>query len=475
MKQIKKGLAMSGSKEITALKDIFSTALRRADPYEMVRQHLRLQDERLVINREEGQLSLPLDRFSRIMVLGAGKAGARMALAAEEVLGGYIDEGLVAVKRPDTAAGAAVDTAGLRRIRLTEGGHPVPDANSVAAAQEIARLCRDADENTLIVNLISGGGSALLSLPLEWRRKNSLCRLSLAEKQQTTRELLASGAVIQEVNCIRKHLSAIKGGRLAELMYPATSVNLILSDVVGDRLDSIASGLTSHDQTSFADAVEIVKHYGLEKKLPEAAMEILEAGRKGEIPETPAKGDPAFSRAHNILIGTNLSSLRAAHARAEAMGYHSLILSSQITGEAREIAKFYLGIARDIRKNGLPAPTPACIIAGGETTVTLRGGGRGGRNQEMALSFLRELSADPDSSEGVYFLAASTDGNDGPTDAAGAFACLELAEASREAGLDSGDYLGRSDSYSFFERIGGLYKTGLTGTNVCDLQILIVR
>ena len=461
---------MSGSKEISALKDIFSTALRRADPYEMVRQHLSLQGESLVIHREEGQLALPLDRFSRILVLGAGKAGARMALAAEEVLGEHIDEGLVAVKRPDTAAGAA----GLRRIRLTEAGHPVPDANSVAAAREIARLCGDADEKTLIVNLISGGGSALLSLPLEWRRKNEICRLSLAEKQQTTRELLASGAAIQEVNCIRKHLSAIKGGRLAGLMYPATSINLILSDVVGDRLDSIASGLTSHDQTSFAEAVEIVKHYGLEKKLPEAAMEILEAGGKGEIPETPAKGDPAFSRAHNILIGTNLSSLRAAHARAQALSYHSLILSSQITGEAREIAKFYLGIARDIRKNGLPAAPPACIIAGGETTVTLRGGGRGGRNQEMALSFLRELNADPDTSEGIYFLAASTDGNDGPTDAAGAFASLELAEASREAGLDFGDYLGRSDSYSFFERIGGLHKTGLTGTNVCDLQILIV-
>jgi glycerate 2-kinase len=464
---------MPSGKEFAALKDIFSAALKRADPYAMVRRHLRVENDALVIDREEGRLELSLTGYSRLLVLGAGKAGARMAQAAEELLGDRIDEGLVAVKRP--GGSARPGDPGLSRIRLLAAGHPVPDDGSVAAAREIARLCRGADERTLILNLISGGGSALLSLPLEWGRDEAPRRLSLEEKQQTTRALLASGATIQEVNCIRKHLSGIKGGRLAALMYPATSVNLILSDVVGDRLDSIASGLTTHDPTRFADALGIVKRYGLEGKLPGAVMEILQAGGRGEIPETPKEGDPAFLGVHNILIGSNLSSLVAARARAEALGYHSLILSSQITGEAREIAKFYLGIARDIRKSGLPAAPPACIIAGGETTVTLRGEGRGGRNQEMALSFLQELASDPAACEGVYFLAASTDGNDGPTDAAGAFAARELAEAAEQAGLASSDYLGRSDSYAFFERIGGLLKTGLTGTNVCDLQILIVR
>jgi glycerate 2-kinase len=466
---------MLDGKEFKALKDIFSAALQRADPYEMVRQHLRVRKGSLVIGGEATELTLPLKRFSRLLVLGAGKAGARMSQAVEEVLGERIDCGLVAVKRRKDDGDHTGTGPGLRRIRLTAAGHPVPDADSVAAAREIARLCREADESTLIVNLISGGGSALLSLPLEWRQGQEQRRLTLEEKQQTTRELLASGATIQEVNSIRKHLSGIKGGRLAGLMYPATSVNLILSDVVGDRLDSIASGLTSHDQTSFDAALEIVVRYGLLNKLPAQVVEILRAGRDGEIPETPKEGDPSFARVHNILIGTNLSSLTAARARAEALGYTSLILSSQITGEAREIAKFYLGIARDIRKSGLLASPPACIIAGGETTVTLQGAGKGGRNQEMALSFLRELSADPADSEGVYFLAASTDGNDGPTDAAGAFAARELTAAAQEAGLSCGDYLARSDSYSFFERIGGLHKTGLTGTNVCDLQILIVR
>jgi len=445
-------------KRLGELKAIFAAGVAAVDPYRLIRERLAAAGGFLTVLAEEEERRFDLSGFSRLLVLGAGKAAARMALGVEEVLGGRLARGLIAVKPGHGAA--------LGKVRVIEAGHPLPDRNSVRAAEQVLDLCRGAGEGTLFLNLISGGASALLCLPRP--------PLSLEDKQETTRLLLGCGATIQEINCLRKHLSLIKGGRLAERMAPGTSLNLILSDVAGDRLDTIASGLTVPDPTTYEEARAVVLKYGLRERLPAGVAQLLEQGARGLIPETPKPGDPVFSRVNNFLLGTNRTALLAARVRAEALGYHTVLLTSQLIGEAREAAGFLLGIGRDIRRHGLLVHRPACVIAGGETTVTLRGGGKGGRNQELALSFLAELGEDPGGSAGLYLLSASSDGGDGPTDAAGAFACPEFLRRAGARGLSAREYLARNDSYAFFARIEGLLKTGPTNTNVCDLQILLV-
>ncbi len=457
---------MEGERIRAHLREMFQAALERVDPYRMIKERVLIQGETLVVRSDREELKWDLTRFDRILVLGAGKATAKMALAVEEIFGSRITEGVIAVKPGHTEA--------LERIRMIEAGHPVPDAGSVEAGKTVAALAKKADERTLVINLISGGGSALLSYPYAWKDDRGEQGLTLEDKQKTTKALLACGATIQEINCIRKHMSGIKGGRLAQLLYPAESVNLILSDVVGDRLDSIASGLTAPDGTTFQEAVSLVEKYGIASQLPPLAWQVLKLGAEGKFPETPKKGDRVFEKVHNILIGSNYGALLAAERKAKELGYHTVVLSSEIIGEAREIAKVYMGIGRDVKRRELLVKKPACIIAGGETTVTLRGEGKGGRNQEMALSFLAEIESNPEGSEGIWFLAASTDGNDGPTDAAGAFADPEVLTAGKQAGLSVQDYLRRNDSYHYFDRIGFLLKTGPTNTNVCDVQIVVV-
>lgn len=447
------------------LERIFRAGLGRVDPYRMIKDRLFLQGSSLVVRTEQDAVIFDLSRYDRIIVLGTGKATAKMALAVEELLGDRITDGLISVK--------AGHTEPLGRIRIIEAGHPVPDERSIRAARETAALAEKGDASTLFINLVSGGGSALLSYPLDVSVSAAGAALTLGEKQAVTKVLLACGATIQEINCIRKHISGLKGGRLARLMYPADSLNLILSDVVGDRLDSIASGLTTWDRTTYADAESIVRKYGIDDRIPENVKHLLRAGVRGEIPETPKEGDPAFGKVHNILIGTNYAALLAAQDEARALGYDTIVLSSQVTGEAREIAKFYLAVAREALRFDAPVKRPGCIIAGGETTVTLAGDGMGGRNQEMALSFLAELASGP-GEEQIAFLSAATDGNDGPTDAAGAFADVGVLALASRFGLDIQEYLSRNDSYRFFDRIGMLLKTGPTNTNVCDLQLVLV-
>ncbi|MDR2588198.1 MAG: glycerate kinase [Spirochaetales bacterium] len=446
---------------------IFDASVRRVDPYMMLKDRMSVSGDTLSVKTDGETLTWDLSRYARILVLGAGKATAKMALAVEEVLAGRISEGVIAVK--------AGHTESLKKIRMICAGHPVPDAGSVEAGRTIAELCRGADERTLILNLISGGGSALLSFPYAWKDDEGEHSLTLEDKQAATKALLACGANIQEINCIRKHLSGIKGGRLAQLSQPADCVNLILSDVVGDRLDSIASGLAVPDNTSYAEAMRLIKKFDIAAKLPALALRVLQLGEAGKLPETPKKGDPVFSKVKNILIGSNYGALLAAERTARELGYNTIVLSSEITGEAREAARFYIGIARDAAKHELAVKKPACVIAGGETTVTLRGSGKGGRNQEMALSFLSEIEANPEGSTGIWFLAASTDGNDGPTDAAGAFADLDVLAAGKKAGLSLQEYLAANDSYHFFDKIGFLCKTGPTNTNVCDVQLTIIK
>lgn len=441
---------------------IFRAGLDRVDPLPMMQRLLRLEGETLWCTTEQESFSLDLRRFQRILVLGAGKASARMALGLERVLGARIAGGVVAVKEGYLEK--------LERVRLVEAAHPVPDERSVRAATELLDVAHGAGSTDLVLVLVSGGGSAILAAPYT----DGPHRLSLADKQAVTRALLACGADIREVNCLRKHLSAIKGGRLAQAIAPAYCLSLVLSDVVGDDLDAIASGLTVPDRTTWADAWAIVERHGLVGKLPVAVENLLRAGLAGQVADTPKAGEATLQQARTVLIGTNFQALLAARDRARDLGYHSLLLTPFLTGEAREMSHLFLGVAKAIAAYGQPLVRPACVIAGGETTVALRGGGKGGRNQEMALAFLAGLARSPKNAGEALFLAASTDGSDGPTDAAGAFASLAVLEAAQAQGLDPFAHLADNDSYHFFEKLGCLLKTGPTNTNVCDLAVLLV-
>ncbi len=448
------------------LEIILRAGLKRVDPYQMIMDHVHLLDTRLMITFEETNKKIDLNNYKQIFILGAGKATAPMAKAFETLLGDRINQGIISVKYGHTET--------LRRIKIIEAGHPEPDENGFRAATQIIRLANLADEDTLVITLISGGGSALLALPIDCNIGGTPVSLSLSDKQAMTRALLKCGADITEINCIRKHLSGIKGGRLLQAISPATTLNFILSDVVGDDLSSIASGLTTFDPTTYSDALDILNKYSIRQSVSAEALNILEAGARGEVPETLKIGHQTLKLSTNILIGTNSLAMLAAGEAARNLGYSVTYLTSRIIGEAREVGKILSGIAADVSKSNMLSRKPACIISGGEPIVTLKGTGKGGRNQEMALAFLAELQRHPDLFKGVNFLAASTDGNDGPTDAAGAFASHKLLRLAEMQRLSINEYLANNDSYTFFEAIDGLFKTGPTNTNVCDLHMLLV-
>jgi glycerate 2-kinase len=413
---------------------IFRAALAAADPAAAVTRHLE---------------RLKLARYERIFVVGAGKAGASMAQAAERVLGRRITAGLVNVKHA---------TARLRRIELNPSGHPVPDAAGVAGAERIAALAASAGKDDLVLCLISGGGSALMPAPAP--------PITLEEKQAVTRLLLACGANIHEINCIRKHISLIKGGQLARLAAPATVESLLLSDVIGDSLDVIGSGPTAPDASTFADAAAIFEKYGIASRVPAAVRERIAAGVAGDLSETPKPGDPLFRRVRNTVIGSNRLALDAAARRARALGYRTLVLASEVEGETREIARMHAAIARQIAKSGQPVRPPACIVTGGETTVTLKGEGLGGRNQEFVLAAAIDIAG----LRNTVVFSAGTDGSDGPTDAAGAIADGETLRRGPEARR----FLDANNSYHYFEGLGDLVKTGPTDTNVMDVRLILV-
>ena len=403
-----------------------------------------------------------------LVTIAVGKAAWTMAAAAKKVLGGRMASGVVVTKY-------GYSQGEIEGLRIFEAGHPVPDENGVAGGREILRLADAADSETLVLTLISGGGSALLPAPLSYRAEGKETTLTLADKQGVTKALLRCGADITEINCIRKHLSGLKGGRLLQHIAPARSVNFILSDVIGDDLSSIASGITAPDPTTFADALGIIEKYGIADEVGDAVLATLKLGREGRIPETLKPGAPEAGLSTNILIGSNTAALLAAGEAAERLGYHLVRLTARITGDADETARVLAAVAADAATLELAAKKPCCILSGGEPVVHLKGSGKGGRNQQMALVALGEMEKRPDLFGGVAFLAASTDGNDGPTDAAGAFASLEVLEEAKRAGLSIREFLADNDSYRFFETIGRLYKTGPTNTNVCDLHITLVR
>jgi hydroxypyruvate reductase len=365
----------------------------------------------------------------------------------EQFLGARIAAGCVNVREPNGTK--------LRRIELRQCGHPVPDESGFSGARRIAEICTEAEENDLVLCLLSGGASALMPYPAS--------PVTLADKQTTTELLLASGANIHEMNVVRKHLSAIKGGHLARLAAPAHVLSLILSDVVGDDLDAIGSGPTAPDPSTFQDALGVLDKYDLRARVP---RRVLERFKNGDG-ETPKPGDPLFDGVENIVIGNNQKSLEAAAKEARSLGYQALILSSFIEGETRDVARMHAAIARQIRKHGQPVRTPACVISGGETTVTIRGNGKGGRNQEFVLAAAIDIAG----LEDTLILSAGTDGSDGPTDAAGAMADgATLSRSSR----DAPDALANNDAYSYFEDSGDLIVTRSTGTNVMDLHLILV-
>jgi glycerate 2-kinase len=452
-------------RNFNAGRSIMEAAIRRVDPVRMITDCVSLQGEELRIATEDDSYSLSLKDFRRIVVLGAGKAGASMAYGLETVLSDRIDDGLVSVKYGHTGASGQR----LSRVRLIEAGHPVPDENSLKAGGEIASMAMAADRDTLILVVISGGGSALLTLPAE----HGNAAVDLEDIRQTTELLLGAGTPIGEINCVRKHLSGISGGRFCSMAAPATVIPLILSDVVGDELDSIASGLAAPDPTTFDDALAICRTYGIVDRLPEAVAAMLEAGASGRIPDTPKPGDPIFRTVRPVLIGTNAQAVEAADRLATDLGYNTLVLTSRLVGEAREIAHLFTAMAADVVSRNVPVARPACILAGGETTVTLRGTGTGGRNQEMALAVLADMASRPASYDGVTFLSFGTDGNDGPTDAAGGWATPELATQTTPGAITAA--LADNDAYHLLDSIGALVKTGPTNTNVCDIQVLLVE
>jgi glycerate 2-kinase len=408
---------------------IFRAALDAADAGNAVRKYLR-------------RAPLHLDHFDRIYLVAVGKAAVPMAAAVEDRLGRTLNGGIVVTKD-----GHGVNR--LKHFQCFESGHPIPDKRGVMASEAIEQLCRQLNGRDLLICATSGGASALLPAPV--------AGLTLKDKQRTTNRLLRAGANIQELNTVRKHLSRLKGGRLAALAYPATIISLLLSDVIGDDPGVIGSGLTAPDSSTLADAAAVMDKFGL--RLPTSAN------------ETPKPGDPVFQNVSNIIIGSNRLALSTASAEAKRRGYRTLILSTSMQGETREVALIHAQILKEIRSSGNPIKAPACILSGGETTVTVRGKGKGGRNQEFALAAAIEIAGLRD----VLVLSGGTDGTDGPTDAAGAIATGTTLLRAEQCGLNALEHLNRNDSYPFFARLGDLIKTGPTGTNVMDVHVLLAR
>lgn len=434
----------------TDAKSIFDAGLSAVDPAAAIERFCSVGDGTLRV----GDRVYDLNRFGRIRLMGAGKAGAPMARALERMLESRLASGLITVKYGHTLP--------LDRVRTIEAGHPLPDRAGEAGARAMLTMAREAGADDLLLCVISGGGSALMPLPAEG--------LTLVDKQRAMETLLACGATIHEINTLRKHISGIKGGRLAAAAWPATVVTLIVSDVVGDDLDIIASGPTVADRSTFAECMEMCRRYAIEAQLPRNVMRHLRAGLSGEAPETPSPDHPAFQRTQNLVVARNMDAIRESARKARALGYGCLILSSMIEGETRHVARVHTAILREIRRSGHPIPPPACILSGGETTVTLTGSGRGGRNQEFALAATEDIRM----CGNAVILSAGTDGTDGPTDAAGAVVDAHTWQRAKALGLSCRRFLAANDAYRFFEPLDDLFITGPTHTNVMDLRIALV-
>lgn len=434
------------------IKAIYTQAIEAVDPYNAVRSFLTREGNYLRLKTDGKDAIINLQSINNVYVVGAGKASARMAKAAEEIIGDSLSQGVIVVKYGYREK--------LSYIAVREAGHPVPDEHGLRAAQEIVDLLGKAGEDDLVIACTSGGGSALLPYPV--------APITLAEKQDLTQKLLKSGASIKELNIVRKHISRTKGGYLALVAYPATVINLIMSDVVGDDMETIASGPYVPDASTYADALSVLERYHLSGTIAPSIMKHLEKGNNGEIPETP-KDPNIFKKVTNVIVASNRIACMAAHRKAVELGYNAVMVSSMIEGDTAHAVDFHYAIANEVVKSGNPVKKPACIISGGETTVAVKGTGLGGRNMEFAMLMAPHI-------DGSSITAASigTDGTDGPTDAAGAIADGKTLKKAQELGMDIDEYIRNNDSYHFFERLGSLIKTGPTNTNVMDIRIIII-
>ncbi len=434
---------------------VLQSALDAVDPAAAVKRTLRCSGDSLHV----GEQQWPLSQYRRIILLGLGKAATPMARAVLDA-GVPISQGCIVTKEGHGPA----NPRDLAPIILYEAGHPTPDVGSVNAATHIAELARSATAEDLILLLISGGGSALLTLPAPG--------LSLEAMQATTDLLLASGANIHQINSVRKHLSQLKGGQLVRWAAPATIVSLVLSDVLGNDLDVIASGPVAPDPSTWQQAWEVISHYQLAQRLPPAVRQHLRRGLAGQLPETPKPGDPIFAHVHQHIIGDLSHAAAAAHHAARAQGLHSVILDTNIQGEAREVAKTLVRLGRDVLARHHPVAPPACLVSGGEVTVTLRGSGKGGRNQELALAAAMQLDQNP--TEPISIVALATDGTDGPTDAAGGLVDAQSCQRGRAAGLNPQHHLHQNNAYPWLRATHDLLITGPTRTNVNDLYLVFI-
>jgi glycerate 2-kinase len=436
-------------------KDIFSKALSAVDPSKILKDRIRIEKDRLWIRIEENsEKNFDLNTFHKIFLVGTGKASNSMAKAVEEIFGDRMTKGVVTTKYGHLLP--------LKKTEIIEAGHPIPDQKGYEGAKKIQGLLKKSGPKDLVIFILSGGGSALLPFPADG--------IELKEKQEMTQLLLDCGADIKEINTIRKHISRMKGGWLTRWAYPSTVIGFILSDVVGDQLDVIGSGPTVPDPSTFEEALEILKKYDLLNEIAPSIQKHLILGKEGKVEETPKPGDVVFERVYNSLIGSNILALRAAEKEATSLGLNTLILSSSIEGETREASRFHTAIAKEVISSGNPIPKPACILSGGETTVTIKGKGLGGRNQEFALAGALEISG----IEKVVLLSGGTDGTDGPTDASGAMVDHTTVHRAKSMGLDPKAHLENNDAYPFFQKLGDLLITGPTHTNVMDVRILLV-
>jgi hydroxypyruvate reductase len=422
------------------LREILVAGLAAADPKEAVLRSVRVEGDSILADDARFEAE-------RVFVLSAGKAAGAMARAAEELLGDRIAGGLIVTKVGNEASSGRLD--------VVFAAHPEPDERSVEAARQVEELARSLGEGDLLLAFISGGASALLADPAP--------PIELADLKQLTGALLRSGAHIGEINAVRKHVSVLKGGGLVSLAAPAKTLALVLSDVVGDDISAIASGLTAPDPTTLEDARRVLERYGIEP--PESIVEHLEVAE-----ETPKPGDALFEGVTNVICGGGRHAAEAAARKARELGYEPLILSTTVTGDARAIASVYAAVIREVLESGNPAPPPCAVVSGGEATVTVRGAGVGGPNQEFALTLAVELEG----VEGWAAFGADTDGNDGPTDAAGGIATGATAAEIREGGVDPEEALAANDAYVALEAGGALLVTGPTGTNVNDLRVALI-
>jgi len=437
---------------------IISEALKAVDPGTAVRKYVKRDEDTLTVADQNYSIS----SYNRIRIIGGGKAAYSMAAACTELLGADLTDGIIIVKDGHFYAYRENKNDTRSRLMVIEAGHPLPDDRGVRGTRSIMEMVTDSQREDLVICLLSGGGSALLTAPVDG--------INLEDLQVMTDRLLASGASINEINTLRKHLDKIKGGRLASMVYPARLVCLILSDVVGDALDVIASGPAYPDSSSYAESYSILEKYNLLDQVPESIPGILLQGINGYLPETPKPGDPVFDDVQTVLIGSNQVAAQAALDQASLEGLNAILLTTSLQGEARAVGPFLSDIVHQISSYNQPVSTPACVILGGETTVRVIGSGTGGRNQELALSMVESISGLPD----TLIITFATDGGDGPTDAAGAVITGESYSRATQDGMDPSSYLDRNDSYRFFDRLDDLIRTGPTMTNVNDLIFIFV-